>query len=601
MALERLGPYKLISVLGRGGMGTVYKSEHSESGDACAVKVLAPVYSNDPHFRNRFESEIKALYKLDHQNIVKLISYGQDDSNLFFAMELVVGKSLFQLQRDGKRFTWREVLHITKDIAQGLRHAHDRGIIHRDLKPGNLLQSSEGIVKLTDFGIAKSFGGSQITGTNVVGTVDFMSPEQAKGQPVTVRSDLYSLGTVMFTLLTGSPPFTGNSVEESLRNLTTVPAPKITKRAPDVPEAIDDLVGNLLEKDPTKRIQTAQALLHQLSKIESELRNYSEAKTAANPLVPASQNTLESDKKHLTNSGIGVSGKAKTIENRVQSVQKRAPKTSSLNRKRNATVNQRAIDAEQESTELEEVAEIDRRDYFNTVAEVKQRKPEVTPVAEPSATLKSVLSLAVPLLAVIGLVWFGVSQVNKPPTAAVLLSEIESSTAAPQLRLDEIEDFINRFPEHERIAWVQSQRDIGKGNQVFNRLKAIGKTTGGLSQIEQRFLRIVELKESDAPTAFDQLSALVALHDGDDTLEERAAESVEAAKAYLPAFEVAANETKKITREKINNAFLRAESAASEKDAVKIYGSIVKLYADVPWVKDLTERAATNLKRLEKD
>ena len=169
------------------------------------------------------------------------------------------------------------------------------------------------------------------------------------------------------------------------------------------------------------------------------------------------------------------------------------------------------------------------------------------------------------------------------------------------MRLDEIEDFINRFPEHERIAWVQSQRDIGKGNQVFNRLKAIGKTTGGLSQIEQRFLRIVELKESDAPTAFDQLSALVALHDGDDTLEERAAESVEAAKAYLPAFEVAANETKKITREKINNAFLRAESAASEKDAVKIYGSIVKLYADVPWVKDLTERAATNLKRLEKD
>lgn len=598
MALERLGPYKLISVLGRGGMGTVYKSEHVESGEAFAVKVLAPVYSNDPHFRNRFESEIKALYKLDHENIVKLISYGQDDSNLFFAMELVTGKSLFQLQRSGKRFFWREVLQIAIDVAQGLRHAHDRGIIHRDLKPGNLLQAPSGIVKITDFGIAKSFGSSQITGTNVVGTVDFMSPEQAKGQPVTVRSDLYSLGTVMFTLLSGSPPFTGNSVEESLRNLTTVPAPKITQRAPDVPEAIEELVSNLLQKDPSKRIQTAQALLHQLSKIETELRDYSEAKTAEKEFVAPSERTLESDKKHLTNSGIGVSGKAKTIENRVE---KQTPKTSSSNKKRNVTVNQKAIEADTDGSEAEEVAEIDRRDYFNTVAEVKQRKPEVVAVTNQPATLKSVLSLAVPLLAVIGLVWFGVSQVNKPPTAAALLTKIEANTASPQLRLDEIDDFINRFPDHERITWVQTQRDVGMGNQVFNRLKAISKTTGGLSQIEQRFLRIVELKESDAPTAHDQLSALVALHDGDETLEERAGEAVAAAKSYLPAFALAADETKKITREKINNAFSRAESAASPKDAVKIYESIVKLYADVPWVKDLTEKASAELKRHKKD
>lgn len=556
------------------------------------------MYSNDPHFRNRFESEIKALYKLDHENIVKLISYGQDDSNLFFAMELVTGKSLFQLQRSGKRFFWREVLQIAIDVAQGLRHAHDRGIIHRDLKPGNLLQAPSGIVKITDFGIAKSFGSSQITGTNVVGTVDFMSPEQAKGQPVTVRSDLYSLGTVMFTLLSGSPPFTGNSVEESLRNLTTVPAPKITQRAPDVPEAIEELVSNLLQKDPSKRIQTAQALLHQLSKIETELRDYSEAKTAEKEFVAPSERTLESDKKHLTNSGIGVSGKAKTIENRVE---KRTPKTSSSNKKRNVTVNQKAIEADTDGSEAEEVAEIDRRDYFNTVAEVKQRKPEVVAVTNQPATLKSVLSLAVPLLAVIGLVWFGVSQVNKPPTAAALLTKIEANTASPQLRLDEIDDFINRFPDHERITWVQTQRDVGMGNQVFNRLKAISKTTGGLSQIEQRFLRIVELKESDAPTAHDQLSALVALHDGDETLEERAGEAVAAAKSYLPAFALAADETKKITREKINNAFSRAESAASPKDAVKIYESIVKLYADVPWVKDLTEKASAELKRHKKD
>ena len=291
MALEQLGPYKLESVLGRGGMGTVYESHHVDSGEKFAVKVLAPIYSNDPHFRNRFESEIKALYKLDHENIVRLVSYGQDDSNLFFAMELVDGKSLFQAQRSGKRFYWREVINIAKDVAAGLRHAHDRGIIHRDLKPGNLLQAQDGKIKITDFGIAKSFGGSQITGTNVVGTVDFMSPEQAKGEPVTVRSDLYSLGAVMFTLLAGRPPFSGNSVEESLRSLTTVEAPKVTLRAPDVPESIEQLIANLLEKVPDDRIQTAQALLHRLTKIEDDLRDHSEAKTAEKPSISPSHQT----------------------------------------------------------------------------------------------------------------------------------------------------------------------------------------------------------------------------------------------------------------------------------------------------------------------
>ena len=598
MALERLGPYKLISVLGRGGMGTVYKSEHVESKDSFAVKVLAPAYSNDPHFRSRFESEIKALYKLDHENIVRLISYGQDDSNLFFAMELVDGKSLFQLQRSGKRFYWREVLKIARDVAQGLRHAHDRGIIHRDLKPGNLLQAPSGVVKITDFGIAKSFGSSHITGTNVVGTVDFMSPEQAKGQPVTFRSDLYSLGTVMFTLLSGSPPFTGNSVEESLRNLTTVPAPKVTHRAPDVPDAIEGLISNLLQKDPNKRIQTAQALLHQLTKIATELRDYSEAKTAEkSPIIP-SDLTLVSDKKHLTNAGVAISGKAKTIENRIES---RKPKTSSSNKKRNVTVNQNVNEEATHESEIKLVDEIDRRDYFNTVAEVKKRKPDVVPVSHQSATLKGILSAALPLLAVIGLVWFGVSQVNKPPTAEALLTQIEASKNSPQLRLGEIEDFIARFPDHEKITWVKTQRDVGLGNQVYNRLKAISKTTGKLSQLEQRFLQIVELKEADAPTAHDQLSAFVALHNGDETLEPRATEAVGAARSYLPAFALAADETKRITREKINNAFLRAESANTKEDAFKLYESIVKLYSDVPWVKDLTEKAAAELKRLEKD
>ena len=212
MTLKTIGPYELEGILGRGGMGTVFRGRHNDTGQEHAIKVLAPRFADDPHFRGRFESEIKALLKLDHENIVSLLSYGQDAGQLFFAMELVNGQSLYQMQKAGHKFDWRQVLNIARDCANGLRHAHDRGIIHRDLKPGNLMMAdatseSPNQVKLTDFGIAKSFGSSQNTGTNILGTMDFMSPEQARGEPVTARSDLYSLGAVLFTLLAGRPPF----------------------------------------------------------------------------------------------------------------------------------------------------------------------------------------------------------------------------------------------------------------------------------------------------------------------------------------------------------------------------------------------------------
>ena len=253
MTLKKIGPYDLEGILGRGGMGTVYRGLHSDTGQQHAVKVLAPRFAEDQHFRGRFESEIKALLKLDHDNIVSLFSYGQDDGQLFFAMELVDGQSLFQMQKAGHRFDWRQVLSIARDCASGLRHAHDRGIIHRDLKPGNLMMTtavdgSPQQVKLTDFGIAKRFGSSQNTGTNILGTMDFMSPEQAKGGSVTARSDLYSLGAVLFTLLAGRPPFGGNNVEESLRNLTSVPPPRISGIAPAIPKSIDDLVSKLMQR-----------------------------------------------------------------------------------------------------------------------------------------------------------------------------------------------------------------------------------------------------------------------------------------------------------------------------------------------------------------
>ena len=297
--LEKLGPYQFQNVLGRGGMGTVYRGIHSQTGECHAVKVLAPQFADDSHFRGRFESEIEAMMKLDHPNIVRLLSHGQDAGNLFFSMELVQGKSLYDMQRGGHGFLWPECMSVAIDVCKGLKHAHDRGIIHRDLKPGNLLMTNDGLVKITDFGIAKSYGGSHHTGTNILGTMDYMAPEQAKGESVTVRSDVYSLGTVLYTLMTGKPPFSANSMEESFRNLTRVPAPKLSSRIANVPTEVEDLLAKMMEKKPEKRIPTAQATLHRILAIQELLKGESQAKTAeqAPPTADEKEIILDPSKK----------------------------------------------------------------------------------------------------------------------------------------------------------------------------------------------------------------------------------------------------------------------------------------------------------------
>ena len=164
-------------------MGTVYEGVHAETGEPAAVKLLAESLVHEPDFRHRFEAEIETLRKLNHPNIVRLFGFGEEGEHLFYAMELVTGSSLEKELGRGRIFSWREVLGIGIELAQALRHAHDRGVIHRDIKPGNLLLTAEGQVKLSDFGIARLFGSrGQTTAGSVLGTAEFMAPEQADGR-----------------------------------------------------------------------------------------------------------------------------------------------------------------------------------------------------------------------------------------------------------------------------------------------------------------------------------------------------------------------------------------------------------------------------------
>ena len=215
MQLTRLGPYEIEKPLGKGGMGSVYAATDSQTGQRVAIKALTPQLAMAEGFRERFESEIESLKTLKHDGIVRLYGYGEQDGVLFYSMELVEGISLEDELKAGRRFNWREVTNIAVQLSLALKHAHDHGIIHRDIKPANILLYDDEHVKLADFGIARLFGTTSLTTAGgVLGTADYMSPEQADGRPVTARCDQYSLGGVMYALLGRAAAVSG---EESCR------------------------------------------------------------------------------------------------------------------------------------------------------------------------------------------------------------------------------------------------------------------------------------------------------------------------------------------------------------------------------------------------
>ena len=590
----KLGPYELDGILGRGGMGTVYRAKHFDTNDIVAVKALSHSFLDEPHFRQRFESEIKALLKLDHPNIVRLISYGQDQGVLFFAMELVEGKSLFHLLREVKIFDWRDVLVIAKDVTSGLRHAHDRGIIHRDLKPGNLLKSKEGLIKVTDFGIAKSFGTSHDTRDNVVGTIDYMSPEQALGRPVTVRSDLYSLGVVLYTLLAGQTPFNSNSIEQSLRNLTSVPAPKIRTVVPNAPELLEELIGELLEKRPERRTPTSLALLRKLEYIENELRDHSEAKTA-HGLKPAPgfqrQDTFRlGEPLDMLNQ--------KSVDPGL-TVRPAGEKTGS-SKKASVT------NADAETAVLRSHVEIapepkktKPHDYFSTVTD-QQRRQQIAPESPSKEKANSGWFLILlGLVAAVSVAVVGIYYATKPPTADQLFNKIEMSASQPEQVREELSDFLRLYSEDKRAGKVQQLQEIANASSLYKKLYLRRNLPGNerLSQVEKQFVEIIDDARENVATGFSRLDAFIILHDsGEETIQE-IAELVAAAKAYRIRIKFDARNQFSWDKQRINEALDRA--ADDPANAADIYRSVIKLYEDIDWAEELVTRAKNQLSELE--
>jgi len=267
----KIGPYSIDRKIGSGGMGNVYHGVHEKTGESVAVKVLPASMAREEGFVLRFSREIQALRKLSNPHIVRLYEDGKtDDGSYYYSMDFVDGETLTSLVSRRRKLPWQEVIEITLQIASALKAAHDAGIVHRDLKPSNLMVSRDGDIKLTDFGVAHVFATTRLTRTGgVVGTAEYMSPEQARGKQATKRSDLYSLGAVMYVMLTGRPPFTGKMASDILHQHQFAQFDKPTHYVPDLPPKLEDFVCTLLEKKPEDRFPDALVLIRKLQNVRS--------------------------------------------------------------------------------------------------------------------------------------------------------------------------------------------------------------------------------------------------------------------------------------------------------------------------------------------
>jgi len=284
---DRIGPYLIDRKIGSGGMGNVYLGTHETTGEQVAVKVLPASMAREEGFVSRFSREIEALRKVSHQNIVQIYEDGQtDDGSYYFSMEYVDGETLTSIVTQQKQIPWPEVIDLSLQIASALKAAHNEGIVHRDLKPSNLMVTDDGTVKLADFGVAHVFATTRLTRTGgVVGTAEYMSPEQSRGQRATKLSDMYSLGAVMYVMLTGRPPFTGQTAGDILHKHQYAQCDKPGRYVPEIPRLLEDFVCKLLEKRPENRIPDAFVAIRQLtnirSRIEFEQQQKSQTATAA--------------------------------------------------------------------------------------------------------------------------------------------------------------------------------------------------------------------------------------------------------------------------------------------------------------------------------
>jgi len=541
------------------------------------------------------------LRKLNHPNIVRLFGFGQQDDLLYFAMEYVDGSSLEEELLRGRRFDWREVACIGIEVCRALRHAHDRGVIHRDIKPANLLLARDGRVKLSDFGIARLFGITGVTAAgNVLGTIEYMAPEQVDSRPATPRTDLYSLGGVFFALLARRPPFRARSVPEMLDlQRRAIPEP-VSRFAPDVPRELELIVSQLLEKDPEKRVPTAkllgkrlEAMLHALS-ITAE----TDADAAPEGELPrgSSPPTISPDSGHLPATRlVGDSSQRRQLAATGVVV----PALEDLPETRVTSAFQ-ALAAKAEAASPPPPAEAaeEPRNHFTPVEKEEQGRVEPTHVALISL---HTWILAASLVAVGLTTWY----LLRPPSADALYEQIMAIAAdrsVDSLRKAEhkIRQFLTRYSNDSRSATLHEMEDeleLYRLERKFE-LRAKGlESTERLLPIERTYLEAINYGRLSPELGIVRLRALIDLYDHRTDHSGPTGQCLELARRQLQRFreqlQHSAQDHILLLQERLDRADQLGQTDPARARAMR--EALIELHRGKPWAAAAVERAQAAL------
>ncbi len=276
-----LGPYRVLEQIGRGGMATVYKAYHPATDRAVAIKVLPEQLADDPNFLARFEREARVVASLQHVHILPVFDYGQERGVTYLVMPYITGGTLKEYLQDHS-LTLDEIVRLFSQIAEAVDYAHRRGVIHRDLKPGNVLLDESSNALLSDFGLTRmAQSSSSLTGTGVIGTPAYMSPEQGQGLPTDTRSDIYSLGIMLYEFIVGDVPFSADTPVAIIFKHISQPLPLPRTSRPDTPDVVEAVILRALAKSPEDRFQSAADMAKALQEAVIIARTDTDATEAA--------------------------------------------------------------------------------------------------------------------------------------------------------------------------------------------------------------------------------------------------------------------------------------------------------------------------------